>query len=143
MSLSETIAPRAGEYRLHPVLFDGALQIFSAGAATVEGRKARLKLPVRFAGSFFCARREPRARAQAGVQQYSDEFVEGTLWSSTTRRASPVFLWMASAPSASRARVDQARWESRRPLPRRIGSARPASRGRRLTSRSLSNDCKK
>ena len=49
VALSDAIAPRAGEYALHPVLFDGALQVFSAGAATVEDRQARMKLPVRFA----------------------------------------------------------------------------------------------
>ena len=48
VALSEAVAPRAGEYALHPVLFDGALQVFSAGAATVEGRQARMKLPVGF-----------------------------------------------------------------------------------------------
>ena len=36
VSLSDTIGHRAGEYPLHPVLFDGALRIFSAGAATIE-----------------------------------------------------------------------------------------------------------
>ena len=46
--LSEALSPRAGEYALHPVLFDGALQVFSAGAVTVEGRQARMKLPVGF-----------------------------------------------------------------------------------------------
>ena len=49
VSLSDTISHRAADYPLHPVLFDGALQIFSAGAATVEGRTAGLRLPVRFA----------------------------------------------------------------------------------------------
>ncbi|HEY5741383.1 MAG TPA: beta-ketoacyl synthase N-terminal-like domain-containing protein, partial [Terrimicrobiaceae bacterium] len=33
VSLSEAISRRSSEYRLHPVLFDGALQVFSAGAA--------------------------------------------------------------------------------------------------------------
>ncbi len=48
VALSEAISPRAGEYAVHPVLFDGALQVFSAGAATIEDRQARMKLPVRF-----------------------------------------------------------------------------------------------
>ena len=65
------IARRAGEYALHPVLFDGALQVFSAGAATVEDRQARMKLPVRFARILFLVTRriQPRARAGAGVQR--------------------------------------------------------------------------
>ena len=33
--------------------FDGALQVFSAGAATVEDRRAKMKLPVRFAKILF------------------------------------------------------------------------------------------
>ena len=53
VALSEAIAKRAAEYPLHPVLFDGALQVFSAGAATVEDRKAQMKLPVRFARILF------------------------------------------------------------------------------------------
>ena len=47
--------------RLHPVLFDGALQVFSAGAATVEDRRARMKLPVRFARILYL--RSPGATA--------------------------------------------------------------------------------
>ena len=47
------LSRRAREYPLHPVLFDGALQIFSAGAATVEDHKPRLRLPVRFAKILF------------------------------------------------------------------------------------------
>ena len=46
VSLSDAIAHRAGEYPLHPVLFDGALQIFSAGAARrLRGRTAGLEAP--------------------------------------------------------------------------------------------------
>ena len=40
VALSDVIARRAGEYALHPVLFDGALQVFSAGAATVKSAGA-------------------------------------------------------------------------------------------------------
>ena len=80
VSLSDGIAHRAGEYQLHPVLFDGALQIFSAGAATVEGRKARLKLPVRFARILFLRSPGASSLVRAGVQELSDEFVEGKLW---------------------------------------------------------------
>ena len=79
VSLSDAIARRAGEYSLHPVLFDGALQIFSAGAATVEDRKARLKLPVRFAKILFLRSPGASSLVRAGVQQFNDEYVEGRL----------------------------------------------------------------
>ena len=79
VSLSEKVAPRAGEYRLHPVLLDGALQIFSAGAATVEGRQARLKLPVRFDKILFLQSPGASSFVEAGVQQYGDEFVVGRM----------------------------------------------------------------
>lgn len=77
VSLGAAIALRAAEYPLHPVLFDGALQIFSAGAATIEGRTAGLRLPVRFARILFL--RSPRVSSlvRASVKQANDEFVEG------------------------------------------------------------------
>ena len=77
VSLSDAIAHRAGEYPLHPVLFDGALQIFSAGAATVEGRTAGLRLPVRFARILFLRSPGASSLVRAGVKQANDEFVEG------------------------------------------------------------------
>ena len=61
VSLSDAIAFRSPEYALHPVILDGALQVFSASAQTVEDRKARMKLPVRFARILFL--RSPGARA--------------------------------------------------------------------------------
>jgi acyl transferase domain-containing protein/acyl carrier protein len=79
VSLSEAIASRAGEYPLHPVLFDGALQTFSAGAATVEDRKARLKLPVRFARILFLRSPGASTRVRAGVLEFNDEFLEGRI----------------------------------------------------------------
>ena len=79
VSLSEKVAPRAGEYRLHPVLLDGALQIFSAGAATVEGRKAQMKLPVRFDKILFLQSPGASALVEAGVQQWGDDFVLGRI----------------------------------------------------------------
>ncbi len=79
VSLSEKVAPRAGEYRLHPVLLDGALQIFSAGAATVEGRRTRLKLPVRFDRILFLRSPGASSLVQAGVQECGDEFVLGRI----------------------------------------------------------------
>ncbi len=79
VSLSDAIIRRANEYSLHPVLFDGALQIFSAGAATVEDRKARLKLPVRFAKILFLRSPGASSLVRTGVQQCNDEYVEGRL----------------------------------------------------------------
>ena len=77
VALSDVIARRAGEYALHPVLFDGALQIFSAGAATVEDRQARMKLPVRFARILFLGSPGASSRVCARVQEFNDDFVEG------------------------------------------------------------------
>lgn len=79
VALSEAIEGRAGEYSLHPVLFDGALQIFSAGAATVEDRKARLKLPVRFARILFLRSPGASSLVRASVLQCNDEFLEGRI----------------------------------------------------------------
>jgi len=79
VSLSEDVAKRAGEYPLHPVLFDGALQIFSAGAATVEGRTAGLRLPVRFSRILFLRSPGASGRVRAGVIHANDELVEGNI----------------------------------------------------------------
>jgi acyl transferase domain-containing protein/NADPH:quinone reductase-like Zn-dependent oxidoreductase/SAM-dependent methyltransferase/acyl carrier protein len=79
VSLSDATVRRAHEYALHPVLFDGALQIFSAGAATVEDRKARLKLPVRFGRILFLRSPGASSLVRAAVQQCNDECVEGRL----------------------------------------------------------------
>jgi len=79
VSLSEKIAGRAAEYPLHPVLFDGALQTFSAGAATVENRTTGLRLPVRFARILFLRSPGISCLVKAGVQQANDEFVEGNI----------------------------------------------------------------
>ena len=77
VSLGDAIAKRAGEYPLHPVLFDGALQTFSAGSATVEGRTAGLRLPVRFARILFLRSPGAMAHVRAAVAVANDEFVEG------------------------------------------------------------------
>jgi acyl transferase domain-containing protein/NADPH:quinone reductase-like Zn-dependent oxidoreductase/SAM-dependent methyltransferase/acyl carrier protein len=79
VSLSSLIAQRASEYPLHPVLFDGAMQILSAGAATIEGRKAQLKLPVRFAKILFLRSPGASSLVRAAVQQCNSEYVEGRL----------------------------------------------------------------
>ena len=79
VALSEAISNRADEYPLHPVLFDGALQTFSAGAATVEDRRSRMKLPVRFARILFLRTPGAAVRVRAGVLQCNEEFVEGRI----------------------------------------------------------------
>jgi acyl transferase domain-containing protein/acyl carrier protein len=79
VALSEVIAARAGEYALHPVLLDGALQTFSAGAATIEDRRARMKLPVRFARILFLRSPGASVRVRAGVVRCNEEFVEGRI----------------------------------------------------------------
>jgi acyl transferase domain-containing protein len=79
VALSDLIAARAGEYALHPVLLDGALQTFSAGVATLEDRSSRMKLPVRFARILFLRSPGASARVRAEVLQCSEEFVEGQI----------------------------------------------------------------
>jgi len=79
VTLSDAIATRAADYPLHPVLFDGALQTFSAGAATIENRRSRMKLPVRFARILFLRSPGASVRVRAGVLQCNDEFVEGRI----------------------------------------------------------------
>lgn len=79
VALSEKIIDRASEYSLHPVLFDGALHVFSAAAATLEDRKAGLKLPVRFAKILFLHSPGETGRVRAKVHQCNNEFVEGRI----------------------------------------------------------------
>nr|MBA3651821.1 polyketide synthase dehydratase domain-containing protein [Chthoniobacterales bacterium] len=79
VTLSDAIAPRADEYALHPVIFDGALQVFSAGAATVEGRQARMKLPVRFGRILYLGSPGAATRVRAKVQEFADDFIEGDI----------------------------------------------------------------
>ena len=79
VDLSETVSPRAGEYALHPVLFDGAMQVFSAGAATVEGRQARMKLPVGFRRILFLGSPGSSSRVSAKVSAFGDDFLEGDI----------------------------------------------------------------
>ncbi len=79
VSLSEAIAKRAAEYAFHPVLMDGSLQVFSAGAKTVEDRRSKMKLPVRFAKILFL--RSPGATCQvsARVLHFNEELIEGRI----------------------------------------------------------------
>jgi len=79
VALSERIASRASEYSLHPVLFDGALHVFSAAAATLEDRKAGLKLPVRFSKIQFLHPPGETSRVRAMIHHCSSEYVEGRI----------------------------------------------------------------
>jgi acyl transferase domain-containing protein/NADPH:quinone reductase-like Zn-dependent oxidoreductase/SAM-dependent methyltransferase/acyl carrier protein len=79
VSLSDAIARRANEYSLHPVLFDGALQVFSAGAATVEGPDSQMKLPVRFGKILFLRSPGVSSFVRTNVQQFNSDYVEGRL----------------------------------------------------------------
>ena len=79
VALSESIAARAVEYALHPVLLDGALQVFSAGAKTVEDRKAKMKLPVRFARILFLRTPGASTQVRAKVLHFNDELIEGRI----------------------------------------------------------------
>lgn len=79
ISLSPAIADRAAEYALHPVLLDGALQVFSAGAKTVEDRRAKMKLPVRFARILFLRSPGASSRVSARVLHFNDELIEGRI----------------------------------------------------------------
>ncbi len=79
VSLSEAIKSRAAEYALHPVLLDGALQVFSAGARTVEDRKARMKLPVRFARILYLRSPGASSHVRARVMHFNEELIEGRI----------------------------------------------------------------
>ncbi len=94
--------------RCIPVLFDGALQVFSAGAATVEDRRSQMKLPVRFARILFL--RSPGASAACAPGAAVQRRIHRRPTSrSTTRPASPACSSMASARSASPASAAPAR----------------------------------
>src|SRR4029077_14955284 len=79
VALSEAVSGRADEYALHPVLFDGALQVFSAGAATVEGRQAGMKLPVGFRRILYLGSPGASTRVWAKVRGFGDDFLEGDI----------------------------------------------------------------
>ncbi len=79
VSLSEAISDRAAEYALHPVLLDGALHVFSAGAKTVENRRSKMKLPVRFARILFLGSPGASSLVRAGVLHFSEEMITGRI----------------------------------------------------------------
>ena len=123
VALSEVIARRASEYALHPVLFDGALQVFSAGAATVEDRQARMKLPVRFARILFLRSPGASSRVRARVQRVQRRFRRRRHQALRRRRESRACWWMASARSACRAPAAPVPGRrARRDISRRLGA---------------------
>ncbi|MGH8046984.1 MAG: polyketide synthase dehydratase domain-containing protein, partial [Chthoniobacterales bacterium] len=77
VALSDVSARRAADYPLHPVLLDGALHVFSAGAKALEGRKGRMKLPVRFSRIQFLRSPGASCLVDAEVRTCNDELVEG------------------------------------------------------------------
>jgi acyl transferase domain-containing protein/acyl carrier protein len=79
VSLSEHIGARAAEYALHPVLLDGALHVFSASAKTVEDRRAKMKLPVRFARILFLRSPGAASHVNARVLHFNEELIEGRI----------------------------------------------------------------
>ncbi len=79
VALSQKSAGRTQEYALHPVLLDGALHVFSAGARTVEERRAGMKLPVRFARILFLQSPGASSRVSANVLQCNEELIEGRI----------------------------------------------------------------
>ena len=79
VALSEKIAGRASEYSLHPVLLDGSLHVFSAGAATTKDYRAGLKLPVCFSKILFLHSPGASTRVRAAAYHSSGEYVEGRI----------------------------------------------------------------
>jgi acyl transferase domain-containing protein len=79
IALSERIAGRASEYSLHPILLDGSLHVFSAGAATLEDYRVGLKLPVRFSKILFLHSPGAASQVRATVHHCNGEYVEGRI----------------------------------------------------------------
>lgn len=79
VALTDAAAKRVANYALHPVILDGALHVFSAGASTIEERGARMKLPVRFGRILFLQPPGAMAQVRSEVRQCTSELVEGSL----------------------------------------------------------------
>ena len=79
LSVSEKIEPRAGQYKVHPVLFDAALHVFSASLKTVDEQKGQLRLPVRFARIGYYGSPGSSAQVHARVKTHNEEYVEGRI----------------------------------------------------------------
>ena len=76
VELTKAAAERVAEFPLHPVLLDAALHVFSAGARTIEDRKAGMKLPVRFARILYVQSPGASSRVSAEVLQCNEELIE-------------------------------------------------------------------
>ena len=79
VSLTEASAKRVDEYALHPVIMDNALHVFSAGAQTIEDRKAGMKLPVRFDRILYMQSPGTSSRVRAEVLNCNEELIEGRI----------------------------------------------------------------
>ncbi|MFV1993802.1 MAG: SDR family NAD(P)-dependent oxidoreductase [Verrucomicrobiales bacterium] len=77
--LAEASAGRVDQYALHPVLLDAALHVFSAGARTVEDRRAGMKLPVRFDRILYVRSPGKSSHVSAAVLQCNEELIEGRI----------------------------------------------------------------
>ena len=91
-----------------PLNFPG-YWLYSAGAATVEGRQARMKLPVRFGRILYLGTPGAAARVSAKVQDFADDFIEGDI----------EIYDHAGKPCGPR---DRSRRDPRRDLSRRLGT---------------------
>lgn len=79
VALSPEIEGRAAEFRVHPVLFDAALHVFSASLKSVESHRPRLRLPVRFARIAYHGSPGASAHVRAEVRHHNEEYVEGRI----------------------------------------------------------------
>ena len=79
VSLTPAAGEREGEYALHPVLLDAALHVFSAGARTIEGRRAGVKLPVRFGRILYVKSPGASTKVSARVLECNEELIEGRI----------------------------------------------------------------
>lgn len=79
VELTKAAAERESEYALHPVLLDAALHVFSAGARTIEDRRAGMKLPVRFARILYVQSPGASSRVSSEVLQCNEELIEGRI----------------------------------------------------------------
>jgi acyl transferase domain-containing protein/NADPH:quinone reductase-like Zn-dependent oxidoreductase/SAM-dependent methyltransferase/acyl carrier protein len=73
------IADRVHEYAAHPVVLDGALQVFSAAARTSDEGPASLKLPVRFSRILFLRSPGTCCSVNASVLHSTANLVEGRI----------------------------------------------------------------
>jgi acyl transferase domain-containing protein/NADPH:quinone reductase-like Zn-dependent oxidoreductase/acyl carrier protein/SAM-dependent methyltransferase len=79
VALSAEIEGSARDYKVHPVLFDAALHVFSASVKSVENHSSRLRLPVRFARIAFHGSPGASGMVRAEVRHHNEEYVEGRL----------------------------------------------------------------